>query len=118
MSNKDYENTRPPEFHERMPWEPFKSNTPPEDPLWAAYDAARAAAAQNEKMNIEHKPEETPVCPFRKRTYYMAGNPNHSWNVHVEKADYLEEDFLPCLKDKCALYNYHYKQCGMSNRFN
>jgi hypothetical protein len=45
MSNKDYENTRPPEFHERMPWEPFKSNTPPEDPLWAAYDAARAAAA-------------------------------------------------------------------------
>lgn len=58
-------------------------------------------------------------CPFRKRTIYKARNSRISYfSTRMEDAELSEEDFLPCLKERCAVWNKHYEQCGLTNKFN
>ena len=46
------------------------------------------------------------LCPFRKRTNFMDRNDKGgSWITLLEYARYTEEEFLPCLKEKCMMYH-------------
>ncbi len=51
------------------------------------------------------------LCPFRRKTFALAvvNIPNTNEQKIVEKsfsdATFLEEEFLPCLKEKCIKYN-------------
>ena len=56
------------------------------------------------------------LCPFRKKTYVMASSSDYSFNTYL--TELFEEDFLPCLKERCAVWNKHYEQCGLTNKFN
>lgn len=59
---------------------------------------------------------ETKFCPFRKRTYFMASNSEHTFNVHIERCEFTEEEFLPCLKEKCIMWNDLKHNCKMTNK--
>jgi hypothetical protein len=57
--------------------------------------------------------EKTPkLCPFRKKTYFMAGNEKHSWSIVAERAEFMEEEFQPCIEEKCMLYKSSDCTCG------
>ena len=64
-----------------------------------------AESAQPESSTLK-------FCPFRKKTYFMAGNEKHSWSIVSERAEFMEEEFQPCLKESCMLYREG--ACGRS----
>lgn len=45
-------------------------------------------------------------CPFRKKTYFMAGSKEHSWNTTATLAEFMEEEFCDCIDNECMA---HYK---------
>ena len=51
------------------------------------------------------------LCPFRKKTYAMASNSEHNFNTYLNKAEYFEEEFLPCIREKCAVWNEKGQVC-------
>ena len=63
--------------------------------------------------NASEKHDYSPLlCPFRKRTFYMASNNDGEFSTYVGKAEFTEEDFLPCVKEKCMKFN-RVTGCGM-----
>lgn len=46
------------------------------------------------------------LCPFRKRTYFMKTYGEQEFNTSSNKAEWTEEEFLPCLGEKCAAHAY------------
>lgn len=55
------------------------------------------------------------LCPFRKRIYFMTGEPTQVWNTISSRAEYTEEDFLECKEDECALWNGAIHRCCLYN---
>ena len=45
------------------------------------------------------------LCPFRKRTYFMETRGKQEFNTSSSKAEFIEEEFLPCIKEKCMRFN-------------
>ena len=45
------------------------------------------------------------LCPFRKRTYFMETRGKQEYNTSSTKAEFIEEDFLPCIKERCMKFN-------------
>lgn len=64
-------------------------------------------------ITLEHESEPVApkLCPLRKKTYIMASNSEHSFNTYLDKAEYFEEDFLPCIREKCAVWNEKGQVC-------
>ena len=52
------------------------------------------------------------LCPFRKITIFMDCDAKDSWPTLLNSAYYTEEDFLPCLKERCMMYRNN-KMCGL-----
>lgn len=52
------------------------------------------------------------LCPFRKKIYFMASNSTTSWSISSSKADFMKEEFQPCLGEECMLYNWRREACG------
>ena len=44
------------------------------------------------------------LCPFRKRYWSYAFAGERKYQVVREGAEVIEEEFLPCIKDKCIFY--------------
>lgn len=55
------------------------------------------------------------LCPFRKKIYFMAGEPTQSWKTASSRAEYTKEDFLECKEDDCALWNGAIHRCCLYN---
>ena len=57
------------------------------------------------------------LCPFRKTIIFMDCDEKDSWPTRLEQAYYLEEDFLPCLKERCAMWHSidDFGFCGMQS---
>ena len=72
---------------------------------------------------LESSPQKTEsenkefLCPFRKRTNFMDYNDKGAWRTLLERAFYTEEEFLPCLKEKCAMWHSidNFGFCGMQS---
>ena len=72
---------------------------------------------------LESSPQKTEsenkefLCPFRKTIIFMDCDEKRSWPTHLERAYYLEEDFLPCLKERCAMWHSidNFGFCGMQS---
>jgi len=52
------------------------------------------------------------LCPFRKRTIFQTTDKDKPVEVSSMCATYMEEDFLPCIKEECMLYNGQNATCG------
>ena len=72
---------------------------------------------------LESSPQKTELekkeflCPFRKTIIFMDCDEKDSWPTRLEQAYYLEEDFLPCLKERCAMWHSidDFGFCGMQS---
>lgn len=71
-------------------------------------------ALNPEEINNNTTPKHNHVllCPFRKRTYFMETRGKQEFNTSSNKAEFTEEDFLPCVKEKCMKFN-RVTGCGM-----
>lgn len=66
-------------------------------------------------MSYEFQDKPTRVCPFRKRTsaYYYQSEKSPKVVTSIQHAEWTEEEFMPCLKDKCSAFsckNIGYKE--------
>lgn len=68
-----------------------------------------------DKIEEESKTEEL-LCPFRKSTVFMDCDEKHSWPTLFSQAYYMEEDFLPCLKEKCMMWHGRTDNTGYCRR--
>lgn len=65
-----------------------------------------ALSPEEVNKNAPEKHDYSPLlCPFRKRTFYMASNSEREFNTYVGKAEFIEEEFLPCIKERCMRFN-------------
>lgn len=64
----------------------------------------------------EEKPITPKFCPFRKKTIFY----QNDYTTHVEgekvmvnlpRAEWMEEEFLPCIYEKCAVWNEKGQNC-------
>lgn len=53
------------------------------------------------------------LCPFRKSIMYMDNENGESFCVKNQNAYFTEEEFLPCLQDKCAAWAPKFHECGL-----
>ena len=94
---------QPPVFYEDdypYPWKPFKSNKGTGD---APVDWLQPSTT------VEPAPQPiTPkLCPFRKLIFFKSGV-----NITVPKyAKCMEEEFQPCLREQCAMWNEQRGAC-------
>lgn len=58
--------------------------------------------------------EEIKLCPFRKRIFALKQNGyNKTYQApNLALADFLEEEFLPCMKKSCMCYNEEKETCN------
>lgn len=65
---------------------------------------------------------ENKLCPLRKETYYYTDTIIESQCItalsRVPDAEYTQETFLPCLKDRCMFYNLNSRNCVLTYKFN
>ena len=56
-------------------------------------------------------------CPFRKQTFFMDCDEKEAWPTTLKQAYYMEEEFLPCLKEKCAMWHSidDFGYCGIES---
>jgi len=55
--------------------------------------------------NASEKRDYSLLCPLRKRTYFMETRGKQEFNTSSSKAEFTEEEFLPCIKERCMKYN-------------
>ena len=67
---------------------------------------------QDYGIGIKEDKEKIKFCPLRKRTYFMATISKHNLNVAAKDAEFMEEEFLPCLKEDCMLYSQYLGNCN------
>ena len=80
------------------------------------------SAPMNTAIN-EPEPILDIFCPFRKKTCFYddflsvgaeeRGEPPKRIITNIGKATYSEEEFLPCLREKCSAYGYVYPHCNL-----
>lgn len=95
----------PPIFYEDdypYPWKPFKSNEGTGD---APADWLQPSTT------IEPTPQPVPskLCPFRKRIHFK--NDRDAYDVALNFANHMEEEFQPCLREQCAVWNERMGAC-------
>lgn len=58
----------------------------------------------------ENKFQDRPIrlCPFRKATYayYHQSEANPKLSTSMRCAEWTEEEFMPCLRDKCSAFSH------------
>lgn len=90
-----------------------------EDPMDAIFRMFQENGTGNppyvpvDQTTAVHQPEpiKPKLCPFRKKIYAMATNSEHTFNVYLSKAEYFEEEFQPCLREQCAVWNERMGAC-------
>lgn len=94
---------QPPVFHEDdypYPWKPFKSNG-------GTGDAPANWLQPSTTVEPTPQPVTPKLCPFRKLTFFKSGN-----DVTVPQyANHMEEEFQPCLREQCAVWNERMETC-------
>lgn len=76
------------------PWKPFKSNG-------GTGDAPADWPQPSTTVEPTPQPVASKLCPFRKLTFFKSGN-----DVTVPQyAQYMDEEFQPCLREQCAVWN-------------
>lgn len=103
---------QPPVFHEDdypYPWKPFKSNGGTGDPSPDLLNPSTTAIPQSKSVTPK-------LCPFRKKTIFYQND--YTTRVEGEKvmlnlprAEWMEEEFLPCIREKCAVWNEKGQVC-------
>ena len=92
-----------PVFYEEdypYPWKPFKSNG-------GTGDVPADWLQPSTTVESTPQPAASKLCPFRKQIYFKSGS-----DVTVlQYAQYLEEEFQPCLREKCAVWNEKMGAC-------
>lgn len=104
--NDDYNYVLPtaPSFHYT---DPFGTGNPPP----GFDDFIRKTTAIPEEEKKESPPK---LCPFRKRTYFLTKSEHTDSGVLESALDYatfMEEEFLPCLREQCAVWNMNGQVC-------
>ena len=93
----------PPVFYEDdypYPWKPFKSNG-------GTGDAPAEWLQPSTTVEPTPQPVQPKLCPFRKMTFFKSGN-----DVTVPQyAQYMDEEFQPCLREQCAVWNERMGAC-------
>ena len=57
--------------------------------------------------------EETKFCPFRKKIFALKQSYDKTYRAPgLASADFLEEEFLPCIKRGCMCYNEETETCN------
>ena len=101
----EFELPNSPELYLDPPWKPFKSNGTGDDPqTWILPSTTAGPAPQ---------PIKPKICPFRKKTYGMAGNGSETWQVSMNSAEFFEEEFQPCLCEQCGVWSTTELRCGL-----
>ena len=95
----------PPVFYEEdypYPWKPFKSNGGTGD---APADWLQPSTT------VEPTPQQVQpkLCPFRKHIHFK--NDRDAYDVALNFANYMEEEFQPCLRERCAVWNEKMGAC-------
>ena len=69
----------------------------------------------------ENKFQDRPIklCPFRKvvYAYYYQSAAHPKLSTSMKCAEWTEEEFMPCLKEKCQAWHtttYDYSYCGLA----
>jgi len=108
VSKEEMELPQAPTFREDdypYPWKPFKSNGGTGDPQPDWSQPSTTAISQPEPI----KPK---LCPFRKKTIFY----QNDYATHIEgekvmlnlpRAEWMEEEFLPCVQSECMFYNLY-----------
>lgn len=63
------------------------------------------STTNSEVSNYTFQNKTGPLCPFRKRTYFMKTYGEQEFNISSNKAEFIEERFLPCIKERCMKFN-------------
>ncbi len=84
------------------PWKPFKSNEGTGD---APADWLQPSTT------VEPTPQPIPskLCPFRKHIHFK--NNKDAYDVSLNFTTHMEEEFLPCIREKCAVWNEKGQVC-------
>lgn len=65
-----------------------------------------ALSPEEVNKNAPEKHDYLPLlCPFRKRIYFMETRGKQEFNTSSNKAEFIEEEFLPCIKERCMRFN-------------
>lgn len=84
------------------PWKPFKSNG-------GTGDTPVDWLQPSTTVEPTPPPVVSKLCPFRKRTWFYTSD---NYNSVPEYANHMEEEFLPCLHEQCAMWNGKGERCG------
>ena len=80
------------------------------------------SAPNSEALNYKFQDKPEKLCPFRKRTnaFKKIISSRHPTSTSsLADAEWTEEEFLPCLKEKCQAWHttmYDYSYCGIMPR--
>ena len=96
---------QPPVFYEEeypYPWKPFKSNggTGDPSPEWLQ----PSTSVEPTPQHVQPK-----LCPFRKHIHFK--NDKDAFDVALNFANHMEEEFQPCLREQCAVWNERMGAC-------
>ena len=78
------------------------------------------SAPNSEALNYKFQDKTEKLCPFRKRTNAFKtfiSSPNSIVISSSADAEWTEEEFLPCLKEKCQAWHtttYEWSYCGLT----
>ena len=94
-----------PVFYEDYPypWKPFKNNG-------GTGDHSPDLLNPSTTVILQPEPVAPKLCPFRKKTvFYQNDYTTHAEGekvmLNLPRAEWMEEEFLPCMKNECMLYN-------------
>jgi hypothetical protein len=90
-------------YEEDYPWKPFKSNGGTGDipPNWTEPSTT---------VERELKPIQPKFCPFRKHIWFAD---SHCDYTVPQYANHMEEEFQPCLRERCGVWSTAGLRCGL-----
>lgn len=98
---------QPPVFYEDdypYPWKPFKSNG-------GTGDAPADWPQPSTSVEPTPQPVTSKLCPFRKNFRFMARCADGDFSVRINHSEYVTTEFLPCLREQCAVWNERMGAC-------
>ena len=70
-----------------------------------------SATPDNQSITIEYQGENR-LCPYRKKYFGMREDGHVIFQVpYFNDCEYIEEEFLPCLKEQCMAWNSAIRSC-------
>lgn len=100
---------QPPVFYEDdypYPWKPSKSSG-------GTGDAPADWIEPSTTVEPTPQPVQPKLCPFRKKIYAKADlSDGSSTQATIKYANHFEEEFQPCLREQCAVWNKRMGECA------